>query len=140
PKYGVGATEFMRAAGGCAVTLECGQHDDPQAPEVGYRAILNALAHLGHTRAARPPVVQDFEYLSLCEVTDRAHEGDAFSRAWASFDRIAKGDLVGTRHDGTRVLAEEDGFILFPDAGALPGNEWFYVARARPPGELASLR
>ena len=139
PKYGVGATEYMRSAGGCAITLECGQHDDPDAPEVGYRAILNALAHLGNSRAAPPAVVQDVEYLSLCEVTDRAHEGDAFSREWSSFNRIAKGDLIGTRHDGTRVLAEEDGFILFPDAKALPGNEWFYVARSRPPGELASL-
>jgi hypothetical protein len=84
-------------------------------------------------------VVEDFEYLSLCEVTDRDHEADAFSREWASFDRIRKGDLVGTRHDGTRVLAEDDGFILFPDAKSLPGNEWFYVARARAPGELALL-
>lgn len=137
PKYGVGMTEFMRAAGGCAVTLECGQHEDPAAPEVGYRAIVNALAHLGLTRSAPPPPVEDFEYLSLHEVTDRAHPGDAFSREWSSFDRIARGELVATRHDGTKVLAEDDGFILFPDAKALPGNEWFYVARVRAPGELA---
>jgi predicted deacylase len=136
-RYGIGTTEYMRSAGGCAVTLECGQHDDPQAPEVGYRAIVGALAHLRLVRAAPPAPVQDFEYLSLCEVTDRDHEADTFSREWSSFDRLKKGDLVGTRHDGTRVLAQDDGFILFPDAKALPGSEWFYVARARAPGELA---
>ncbi|MDP1680484.1 MAG: succinylglutamate desuccinylase/aspartoacylase family protein, partial [Burkholderiales bacterium] len=30
PNYGVGTTEYMRARGGYGVTLECGQHDDPQ--------------------------------------------------------------------------------------------------------------
>jgi hypothetical protein len=36
----------MRSTGGCALTLECGQHADPHAPDVGYRAILATLAHL----------------------------------------------------------------------------------------------
>src|ERR1043165_6187535 len=46
PSYGVGTTEYMRSQGGYAITLECGQHADPAAPEVGYRAIRNTLAHL----------------------------------------------------------------------------------------------
>jgi predicted deacylase len=136
PAYGVGTTEYMRCAGGCAITLECGQHEDPAAPEVGYRAILNALAHLGLTRSALPVPAEDFEYLGLYEVIDRAHEADAFSRAWSSFDALRRGDLIGTRHDGTKVLAEESGFIVFPDAKSSPGNEWFYLARSRPPGTL----
>ncbi len=136
PKYGVGTTEFMRSRGGYAVTVECGQHEDPQAPEVGYRAIVNALAHLGLVRATAPAPAHELEYLTLCRVTDRLHSGDAFSRAWASFDRVQPGDRIGTRHDGTPVLAQVDGFILFPDAQALPGNEWFYEARARAPAEL----
>jgi hypothetical protein len=43
-KYGVGTTEYMRSTGGMALTLECGQHDDPHGPEVAYRAIRNTLA------------------------------------------------------------------------------------------------
>lgn len=137
PKYGVGTTEYMRSTGGYAVTLECGQHEDPAAPETGYRAIRNALAHLGLTRSASPAPVEDFEYLTLYEVIDRAHEGDAFSRDWSSFDVLKTGDLIGTRHDGTKVFAENDGFILFPDAKSAPGAEWFYLARRRSPGQLA---
>ncbi len=137
PKYGVGTTEYMRSVGGCAITLECGQHEDPQAPEVGYRAILNAMAHLGLTKGPAPAAVTDFEYLSLVDVIDREHDRDAFSREWSSFDRLAKGDLVGTRHDGTPVLAPEDGYIVFPDHKSLAGNEWFYLARPRSPQELA---
>ena len=34
PRYGVGTTEYMRSIGGSALTLECGQHEDPAAPDV----------------------------------------------------------------------------------------------------------
>src|SRR4051812_48380840 len=46
PAEGIGTTEYMRASGGYGVTLECGQHSDPLAPEVAYQAILRALSHL----------------------------------------------------------------------------------------------
>ncbi|MBL0125265.1 MAG: succinylglutamate desuccinylase/aspartoacylase family protein [Betaproteobacteria bacterium] len=129
PRYGVGTTEYMRSVGGYSVTLECGQHDDPSSPEVGYRAILNTLAHLGMTASPSPPPVTEYEALRMYEVHDKNHEGDTFSRAWASFDPLHKGDLIATRHDGTQLLAEDDGCILFPDAQAVPGNEWFYLTK-----------
>jgi len=128
-RYGVGTTEYMRSVGGYALTLECGQHADPAAPEVGYQAILRTLAHLRMTSSAAPMPAERIEALSIYEVTDKRHPEDAFSRTWASFDRLSKGDLIGTRHDGTPVIAADDAFILFPDAKAKPGREWFYLAR-----------
>ena len=130
PRYGIGTTEYMRAVGGYAITLECGQHEDPESPEVGYRAILNTLAFLGISDGPKPAPAKDFEMLHMYEVHDRWHADDAFSRAWVSFDPLKKGDLIGTRFDGTKVFAENDGYIMFPDAKAEPGNEWFYLARA----------
>ena len=129
PRYGVGTTEYMRSVGGYAITLECGQHDDPSSPEVGYRAILNTLSHLGITASPPPDPVTEYEALRMYEVHDRHHAGDTFSRAWASFDPLRQGDLIGTRHDGTPLRAEDDGCILFPDAQAEPGNEWFYLTK-----------
>ena len=140
PRYGVGTTEYMRSVGGCAITLECGQHEDPESPEVGHRAIVNALMHLGIAHGEDPAPVEDAEYLSLWDVTDRLDAGDAFAREWSSFDPIKRGERIGTRADGTPVLAPEDGRIVFPDHKALPGNEWFYVARARPASELLPAR
>ena len=131
-RYGVGTTEYMRSVGGYALTLECGQHDDPSAPEVGYRAILRTLAHLRMMPAPAPEPAEGIEALSIYDVTDKRHPEDAFSRTWASFDRLSKGDLIGTRHDGSPVVAESDGVILFPDAKAKAGREWFYLARANP--------
>ena len=129
PRYGVGTTEYMRSVGGCALTLECGQHADPAAPEVAYRAILNTLAHLGLIAQPAPPAVANPEALRLYQVIDKAHADDAFSRQWASFDRVASGELIGMRQDGSPVVAECEGFIVFPNPQAQPGQEWFYLAR-----------
>ncbi|HMC17563.1 MAG TPA: succinylglutamate desuccinylase/aspartoacylase family protein [Albitalea sp.] len=127
--YGVGTTEYMRRVGGWAFTLECGQHDDPAAPEVAYRAILNALAHLRLIDAPLPAPAADVEALRLFEVVDRQHEGDRFSHPWSSFDPVRAGDIIGTRHDGTPLRAEADVRIVFPNPAAKPGQEWFYLAR-----------
>lgn len=134
PGAGVGTTEYMRRSGGCAVTVECGHHSDPAAPDVAYRAVRNALAHLGLVADPAPAPRGDVEFLRLCEVTDRLHEGDAFARPWASYDPLQQGDLIGTRADGSPVRAPRDGFIVFPNPAAGPGNEWFFFAErsARP--------
>jgi predicted deacylase len=128
--YGIGTTEYMRSQGGWGVTLECGQHDDPQAPEVAYRAIRQTLALLGLVDEAPAPPAAAFECLSLVDVVDRLHEGDQFVQTWASFDRLQAGQTIATRHDGTPVTAPHDGHIVFPDPAARPGHEWFYLARA----------
>jgi predicted deacylase len=128
--YGVGTTEYMRRRGGWGFTLECGQHDDPRAPEVAYRAILNSLAHLRLIAAPPPAAASPVEALHLFEVVDKDHADDRFARPWASFDPVRAGELIGTRHDGTPVRAEADARVVFPNPAALAGQEWFYLARA----------
>jgi predicted deacylase len=131
-RYGVGTTEYMRTVGGYGLTLECGQHNDPDAPEVGYRAILNTLAFLKVIDVPIPTSITNGESLHLCEVIDKTDDNDTFSREWASFDRFATGDVIGTRHDGTQITAAHDGFIVFPNPNAVTGQEWFYLAKANP--------
>jgi predicted deacylase len=128
PRYGVGTTEYMRSRGGYAITLECGQHQDPHAPEVGYRAVRHTLAHLGLVDEPQPKARTDIELLRLAEVTDRHHVEDRLAREWASYDPVKADELIGTRADGTELRAPADGFIVFPNPAALPGNEWFYFA------------
>jgi predicted deacylase len=129
PSYGVGTTETMRQYGGYAVTLECGQHADSAAPEVAYRAIRNALAHLGLVDEPAPPARKRVEFLKLVKVVDRHHPDDQFVKPWASYDAVEAGEVVGTRHDGTAVLAPGQGYIVFPNTNATRGNEWFYFAQ-----------
>ena len=105
PSYGVGTTEYMRSVGGCAITLECGQHDEPQAADVAYRAIRHTLAHLGLVDAPPPAEQPSIEALTLHEVVDKVDPADRFSRDWQSFDALRAGELIGVRADGQEVRA-----------------------------------
>ena len=131
PNYGVGTTEYMRSRGGYGVTLECGQHDDPAAVGVARHAILQTLGLLGmvHLELVRP--AGEREILRLKDVTDRENAGDHFSREWRSFDAVKRGDLIGSRQSGAEVTAPADGFVVFPNPRAEPGQEWFYFAQQR---------
>ena len=127
--FGKGTNEYMRSRGGYGVTLECGQHEDPAAPGVAYEAILSTLRLLGMIAlvpGAKPPPKPSL--LRLVSVVDRFHEEDQFVREWATFDPVSRGDPIAVREDGSVLHAERDGFIVFPNAEALPGTEWFYFA------------
>ncbi|MDB5802595.1 MAG: succinylglutamate desuccinylase [Rhodocyclales bacterium] len=130
PSYGVGTTEYMRTQGGYAITLECGQHADPAAPEVAYEAIHRTLALLGLIDAPAPVPHPAPEVLRLAEVIDRLHPDDSFIKPWKSFDPVKSGEPIGKRHDGNIVTAPRDGFVVFPNPNSLAGNEWFYFAES----------
>ena len=131
PNYGVGTTEYMRARGGYAVTLECGQHDDPAGVSVARHAILQTLALLGITAAHPALVEKQPEILRLVDVTDKQHAGDTFSREWRSFDVVQAGDVIGLRYSGEAVCAQGNGFVVFPNPRGEVGQEWFYFAQKR---------
>lgn len=132
--YGVGTTEYMRAHGGYAVTVECGQHLDPGAPAVARAAIDNTLRLLdigGLPAGEAAPPAQDaaHELIELHDVFDRHSTEDRFARDWRSFDRVAAGEAIAHRADGQVLSAPEDGYVVFPNPGTPPGREWFYFAR-----------
>lgn len=140
--YGVGTTEYMRAHGGCAVTVECGQHLDPDAPAVARQAIDNTLRLLdiGGLPDAAPSSApapasaaedasRSIELIELHDVFDRNSTDDHFVREWRSFDRVAVGEAIARRADGQVLSAPEDGYVVFPNPGTPPGREWFYFAR-----------
>lgn len=134
PNYGVGTTEYMRARGGYGVTLECGQHDDPNGVAVAKRAIEQTLAMLGMTASAAAPLEPagaEREVLRLMDVIDRDHADDRFAREWRSFDVVKAGELIGTRQGGAEVRVPADGFVVFPNPRAEVGQEWFYFAQKR---------
>ena len=128
PEYGVGTTEYMRSRGGCAVTLECGQHDDPEAPAFAWTAVRRALVHLGLVTTGVEPAARPRELLRLVEVFDREHADDRLARAWTSFEAVRAGEPIGLRRDGTPLAAPADGRVVFPNPNAAPGAEWFYFA------------
>jgi len=128
--YGVGTTETIRRYGGIGITLECGQHDDNQAPRIAYRAIRGALAHMGMAAAeARALPSSQPEVIRLHKVIDRLHPDDRLCRDWRSFEEIRQGDVLAMRHDGAELTADQDGWIVFPNPTAQVDQEWFYLAK-----------
>ena len=124
---GIGTNEYMRSQGGYAVTIECGQHEDPEAIEVAERALYGALAHLD---LAHVPALPRFAgpAARLKDVVLRQSPGDRLVRDWHSFDAVQAGDVIGERADGTPVTAPRAGCVLFPHPEADVGQEWFYLA------------
>ncbi|MCB5176494.1 L,D-transpeptidase family protein [Microvirga lenta] len=129
---GVGTTEYMRFSGGYGVTLECGSHDDPKAVEVGYSAIVSALAHLGLVDAPVPKVTAN-TVIQIVDVLICEAEGDRLEGNWRTGDAIAEGQALVRRGAGEVLTAPRDGFIIFPNASAKPGDGlcYFGVASSR---------
>lgn len=129
PMIGVGTTELMRRLGGYAVTLECGQHQDPHNIEVAKRAILGALNHL---QLVEP--IESFAPVSpatyrLTEAIIRHSPEDRFVKPWKHFDAIKKGEAVAIIEGEGEVKAPYDGVIVFPYTDAKPLTEWLYFAK-----------
>jgi len=122
---GVGTTEYMRFSGGYAVTLECGSHDDPHSAEIGYAAIVNALAHL-HLIDAPAPKVSAETVIRVADIILCEAEGDRLDGAWRTGDAVAAGQVLVRRANGEVLTAPTDGFIIFPNYRPKPGDGLCY--------------
>jgi predicted deacylase len=136
-KESQGTTEYARTRGALAVTLECGQHLNADAADVGYRAILMALSHLGMLDAScpaasglgQPAAAADLRCVRMKSVFYR-DEGASFCKPWRHFDAVAKGEAIASYANGETLVAPEDGFIVLPKEAAATGGEWFYFGTA----------
>ena len=102
--YGIGTTEYMRAHGGYAVTVECGQHLDPEAPAVARAAIDNTLRLLGLGGLADEDE-KDVRTAHAAETGTPAGEGTSHGRSDCHDGRISQGngcDAGTSNGNGTR--------------------------------------
>lgn len=126
PTEHIGTTEYVYNRGAIDVTLECGQHCDPEAPKVAYDGILRALEYLHITEKsglppAQPPRIADMDTVFYSD------GGGNFSQSYRHLDFINAGTAVATRGDQTRIIAGKDAVIIMPRPDAPRGDEWFYL-------------
>jgi predicted deacylase len=126
---GIGTTEYMRHSGGYGVTIECGQHDDPAALSVGYAAIQRALAHLGLIDAPAPPATAR-SAIHMVDVTLCESDGDWIDERFGTGDAVSAGQVIAQRASGKPIVAPCDGFLVFPNPTATPGEGLFYFGVA----------
>ena len=134
-KESQGTTEYARTKGALAITLECGHHHNADAPDIGYRGILRALAHLdmldAHSLAALgQQALSGSQRCVKMKSVYRREAGANFAKPWKHFDPVAKGEAMATPASGAALRAPEDGFIVLPKESAAPGEDWFYFGTA----------
>ena len=130
-KESQGTTEYARTRGAMAITLECGQHLNADAADIGYRAILLALAHFdmldaeGRAAAGQGKPAGKQRCVKVKSVY-RRDAGAVFAKPWRHLDPVAKGEAMAKLAGGTILPAPDDGFIVLPKDSAATGEEWFF--------------
>ena len=127
-KESQGTTEYARARGALAVTLECGNHHNSDAADIGYRAILRAMGHFGMLDALPPPAepTPAAQRSVRMKSVYRRTAGAVLAKPWRHFDPVAKDEAMAKLAGGEIIAAPEDGYIILPKESAEPGGEWFY--------------
>lgn len=117
---------YANKVGKSVLTLECGQHSDPNAPKVAYNAIYNTLIHLGITNHKPIRLKHKQEYFKFTHMF-RKHEGASFNNKWYHMQPLTKNTIIGSDHTQTYAL-EKDAIMIMPAPQAKIGSEWFYLA------------
>jgi predicted deacylase len=126
----IGTTDSIRAngRGGIAVTLECGNHHDPHAADVGYAAILRALAHFDMVAHTLPPFPLESQRCIRMQSVFYKEKAGTLVLPWRHTDNVSEGKLIACYEDGDNITAPSDGVLVLPKANPdhAVGAEWFY--------------
>lgn len=116
--------------GVAAVTVEAGNHNDPQSIEVAYQSILNVLNSNNMISGETGPVITppDFERIRVEEIIVKEKEGE-LAKEWEHMSPVKKGTILAHYADGEKIIAPYDSLILLPKKNALLKTEWFYRGR-----------
>ena len=130
-----GTNEYARSVGARGVTLECGQHADPQNADVAYTAIMRAMLHLGLVGEATVerelagialPPPGDWQFAKM--VTVIKNEPATLAKPFRHFEPVKKDQLLATMGDGRSITAAFDGFTILPNISVVRGGELVYLA------------
>jgi predicted deacylase len=135
PKESWGAVEYVRSLGVCSMTLECGQHLDPQAPDVAYAAALNAMAYLGlideavargKTQGLSLPPLGSVRYAKMKTLVRNAPS--TLVRPFKHLDPLKKGEALAQLPNGEIEVSPIDGYAVMPFPTAPVGDAILYLA------------
>ncbi len=132
----IGTTDYVRAnpKQGLAVTLECGNHHNPQNVEIAIEAIKNVLIHLGLMQDLREKSEQYAPKSAPAQIAIKMkyiyykQKNGEMAKNWQHGQQVKLGELIAIYDDGEQIIAPTDGFIILPKTNldADIGSEWFY--------------
>jgi predicted deacylase len=125
---GMGTTEYARLNGAIAATLECGNHLNEDAPDVGYNASIRAMQHSGlleETPNNHNDEKSNQRLVRMREVYYRK-EGATLAKKYSHFEPVSKDEvMVLDQNHKPTYKAPCDGYVVLPKHN-VKGNEWFY--------------
>lgn len=124
----VGTTEYARQfSAKAAITIECGQHRDPNAVPVAVRAILGALAYSGVTNSIKPLPLVKLRKSRIRDVVFKERDG-RFLQPLHHLQMVQAGTELARYDDGMVIKASYDARLIMPKEDTAIGHEWLYMA------------
>ena len=111
------------------MTLECGQHQDPQSIIVAEQSIYNGLKFLEMIDGACDAQA-DSQFVGVNKVY-YAEEGLEFCDEWVHLQQVTHGTMLIKHKDGRVITAEEDCVLVLPRKNAPNGQECLYLGSIR---------
>lgn len=131
-----GSDGYMYRNGKVGMCVELGALECPEAfVELGVKTIKSFLVAFGCIEESSggssegyvSPVCTQTQ-LQLTQMHKKMEEPFSFARDFRSFDRVKAGELIAIE-GGEQIFAEEDSYILFPNANDPIGVEAFLLAK-----------
>ncbi len=108
------------------VTVECGNHTDPNSIKVAEESIDYALGFFWHvTDTRKDSVVKTKSIVRAKEIVYRP-ERARFCKNWKNFDPIQQWELIWTSSQWKHI-APYDGVIIIPKPIGDAWDEWYYL-------------
>lgn len=110
-----------------AVSVECGQHDDPQSAQVAYLCARRLLSHVGLLDPIADTAPRSSMRLMLQAAVKRPSPGFRFARPLRGMEQLAAGETIGS--DENLVLsANRSCWVIMPNDGVPVGEDMLYIA------------
>ncbi len=128
PRRSWGASDYVRNTGGCGTLIECGNHNDPKAPDVAFNAILHFLRGTGIAQFSDDLFING-QYINKPKEIElkgaflKLKPGE-FVQDWTIIHPVEKGMTIAHYDDGEKIVMPEDGYIVLPKADVEIGGEW----------------
>ncbi len=114
------------AQGKPALSVECGQHQDPRTAEAAWEIMLHFLGAIGLTDH-EPASVDGAGYALFARVV-KPTLGFQLAKSFESFDVLGAGELLGSG-DGVRISVDREAVLLLPTPNAVRGEDIVYLAQ-----------
>ncbi len=127
-KEGMGTTEYTREFGGFGITLECGQHKDPNSIVVAEESIMKTFKYFNMIDGE----LDTNSSAKIIEIKDVIYKknNSEFLNDWCNFQSLSKGTKIAKYENEEFDIAEQDSYIVLPRKEAPIDDEWYYIGQA----------